>query len=621
MFILTLKVLSILIFEVTLLRFLYQRLRKEEPDRYFSLLELGNTSPISFHVKYIVFRISPILIICFLHYLILPQILGFSDQTILKFNVVLVLTELLVTNIQGYRKYRGLGLAYQHLVFAALIFFTPFIASLLYTKYPGLLPNLEELKNSIWVAIIIYGLFSFFNLFSKNSYDSDNNFNVFTKELLEKRIEKYKDDIKEESLKNNADENLIKAIAIYESIQRPKFFRLIEYVFVFLTRIPVTQSVMQYRSNRFVNDKDSIALAARNYFRDSNLLKLHHYIVFHDAVSKYNFSNSYISDIRSIYEILKKISPTAVAQDSLELIQPEPFQEIGARFVISGWVPKEWLQRENKMDYRISANFLDIQGNTFMGTTINIEESCSRESHVYFHHIAEFKSVNVGFINTSQGCIAIELKAINDKGRAFTPLIVRQYLPATLDQSIVEKHKKIGEMVQKYEHDLQAYYTELQNIRNSFSENYEYEKEDERSHIEDFDLLYGLYEELSEGNHIHEASPYVKQKRLEEQLAEKYKDAIEWQGPLAGASPLRINGFRFQIYSDDHGKHFHVVHEGRGIDARFAFPEMEIIDYKKTGDYLTSKEHKTIREFLLKSENFEKMRKEFERRDGEQKNT
>jgi len=97
-------------------------------------------------------------------------------------------------------------------------------------------------------------------------------------------------------------------------------------------------------------------------------------------------------------------------------------------------------------------------------------------------------------------------------------------------------------------------------------------------------------------------------------LEKKYKDALNWRGPLAGATIFRIDGFLFKVHSHDHGKHLHIIHKGRGIDARFSFPELQVVNYKSK-NILSSKEEKLIQEFIRKETNFKKLEKEFERRD------
>ena len=70
------------------------------------------------------------------------------------------------------------------------------------------------------------------------------------------------------------------------------------------------------------------------------------------------------------------------------------------------------------------------------------------------------------------------------------------------------------------------------------------------------------------------------------------------------------------IYSNDHDRHFHVIHKEKGINARFSFPEIELINYKNTRTSINSKEKKAITNFFKDQTNFNKLEKEFQRRDG-----
>ncbi len=76
----------------------------------------------------------------------------------------------------------------------------------------------------------------------------------------------------------------------------------------------------------------------------------------------------------------------------------------------------------------------------------------------------------------------------------------------------------------------------------------------------------------------------------------------------------RINGFQFVVYSNDHDKHFHVIHKSRGIDARFSFPEIKLMNYKGFSNTISSKEEKVIIKFFKDQRNFEKLQDQFKKR-------
>lgn len=54
------------------------------------------------------------------------------------------------------------------------------------------------------------------------------------------------------------------------------------------------------------------------------------------------------------------------------------------------------------------------------------------------------------------------------------------------------------------------------------------------------------------------------------------------------------NGLQLTVHSSDHDTHFHIVHKERGNDARFAYPSMQFLNYKREGKSFTTKQIKNI---------------------------
>lgn len=301
---------------------------------------------------------------------------------------------------------------------------------------------------------------------------------------------------------------------------------------------------------------------------------------------------------------------------------PKPFQEIGAEFNLIGYVPKGWLLTTfETIDDRIFSEYIDIDGKTFMGGTIYIRHSRSifslfRKRYI-FGQIEKFMWANIGFLEKSQGHVTLKICGHDeDKHAIFIPLIVKEFEPAGgVDPEILKKHANVGNKITQFRKDIKNYYKELSEIRKSFPHNQE-DLKTEDAHINVREVTYGVFEILGKSEVVDENSPYVKERREKEALEEKYKDALEWRGPLVGASLFRIDGFLFKIHSHDHGKHLHIIHKGRGVDVRFSFPELEILSYKNIHTILSSKEVKNIQEFLRKEDNFKKLKEEFIRRDN-----
>ncbi len=609
------KLTLILVFEVFILRSFYIHVRKNEPDRYFALAELRRyKSPTVFYIRYFIFRVFPVLAVCLLNYAFIKYYFDLNSNAIFNFNIALVLSELLLTNIRGYSKYKGLGISHLHLLFAGLMSLVPYTAVKIYEYFPEFIPQQQDIIGSIWTAIILYGAVSLPGLMSNDrgqTYDGD--FELFTSDILEKKIDKFNSFIELESNKYNADTILVKSIAIYEIIQRPPLFRFCERVYTFLTKIPTTQGVMQYKSNYIISDEESISFATKDYLIDTKFRDLQDYFTFNEIVSKYNFSDRYINDVYSIYSKLLS-RPDDAPFDEIVVSEPRSLQEVGLKIVLSGWVPKSWV--ESKTDNSIFFDLIDINGFVFMASTISINKWLCKDEYFRFWHLLDLSTICIDSVKDSNGRINILIKGQEKKHSIYLPIIVKDFNVQDDDEDKIYKHKNIALKVAKLEEDLSKYQEESDEITARFPHNQEddyVEKNDVQ--LESSGIAYDIFCLLENSDVVRAESPYQEEARLKKELDEKYKEVLNWRGMIGGAKVGEINGFSFVVYSDDHDTHFHVIHRGKGVDARFSFPEINIISYKNKRNTIDKKEIKMIKEYFENPENFSKLENEFIRRD------
>jgi len=306
----------------------------------------------------------------------------------------------------------------------------------------------------------------------------------------------------------------------------------------------------------------------------------------------------------------------------IKIKQPNPYQEVGAKFIVSGWVSAEWLKSQFGMDYRIFLDYIDINGQTFSGSSFDVKRGLiSRLTNRYcLSTVLGFTQFNVDFIKKSQGRITIKLGGQN-KHEIYIPVIVKQLEPeGGADPEIIKKHGKIGSMINQYENDLKIYNEKIEKIRTRRLEKLGLtDKEISGAYIQDFEIAGkiagGIFQILEKENGYNSDYPLAQEDLDEKELEEKYKDAIEWRGPLLGVAIGRMNGFEFMVFSNDHGKHLHVIHRARGINARFSFPEIELINYKNAKNSINSKEKKEIAIFLRNPEIHTRLDNEFKRRE------
>ena len=113
-------------------------------------------------------------------------------------------------------------------------------------------------------------------------------------------------------------ESVIYAIMICEDFNRPKFVRLIERIHFYLTRRPHTLGIMQVRTEKLIDDKTSILMAAdiiknatlmhKNRMRkDTSEYKYDspRYAVYNIA-GEYNcYNEQYQCEVGNIYDIVE----------------------------------------------------------------------------------------------------------------------------------------------------------------------------------------------------------------------------------------------------------------------------------------------------------------------------
>lgn len=301
------------------------------------------------------------------------------------------------------------------------------------------------------------------------------------------------------------------------------------------------------------------------------------------------------------------------------MIEPQPFDEVGMEFVISGWIPKSCLAGD-----RVMLDYIDIDCHTFRGgpdADVIYDKSWLGKFRrkVRFYATVQFSQFNIPFIIKSQGRIAVKLRGGDDDCILYLPLIVKGKNPDfKADPEIIEKHNKIGETIMRYEKDLEEYNAAWQKIQERRKEKSGVTQLEEPFYFysHDWETARGILDILGQEEGVNKEYPYIQEDEEEERLEEKYKDAIKWRGPLLHGTICKMNGFDYVLYSNDHGRHFHIKHRGRRIDARFSFPEIELINYKNTKNCIGSKEKDKLIEFIKKPENFKRLEGEFLRREG-----
>ena len=286
-------------------------------------------------------------------------------------------------------------------------------------------------------------------------------------------------------------------------------------------------------------------------------------------------------------------------ENKLELAKPKPYEVVGIKFDVFGKVPKSWLSYGK---YGFGMDWMDINGNDLpmSGPSADVIQGFlfrfKKKLRFYGH-------VDLSYFQTSEHPRGLIIEISGDKKHCFLlPLIIKG-TNQVYDTEHEELRKKllitVKKVVQRKE-DWENYNKELSQIR--------------RGIVFDKEILDGVFKILENSEEKFEKFSESEEDKQERKLEEKYKDVIVWRGPLLRGIVGRMEGFEFRVYSEDHNpKHFHVIHKGRGIDARFSYPQIQLISYKGRSNAIGSKESNKIGEFFGVTENLQKLDSEFQK--------
>jgi hypothetical protein len=305
--------------------------------------------------------------------------------------------------------------------------------------------------------------------------------------------------------------------------------------------------------------------------------------------------------------------------DLIEIKYPKPFEYVGAKFSVSGWVHLSWFESDitGMSDWSIYVDYLALDSKTFMGTTVSpkLDDQNMRGDKVWFTIDCELNAINIPFIQKSHGRVTLKVDSPNSKIPAvYLPLIVKQFETTLTDEEEIKKmHSEVGNKEVQYEQDLRNYNEEMRKVYESRKAK-DGGKKYQHLHGESAMLGFEIFKLLEEYEEVFKDYTYDEEDRREEELNEQYIDALEWRGPLAEGIVSRFGGFELRVYSDDHDRHFHVIHRDKGIDARFSFPDMQLINYKSSKTTIGSKAEKKIREYCVQPDILKKFEEEFGKR-------
>lgn len=196
------------------------------------------------------------------------------------------------------------------------------IITLSYTSYTKLishretlLPEISSIVGELWIIIIIfiYQILNNIRFSSEGTRRRKNNYLSDTMRLFKK---KYENTINQKVTNDNL-KGLIYAILIIEDFNRPRIIRIIEYITFFITKKPHTLGIMQYYSDVYITNNESIELGIKkildgysNLIAEENNEHYYKYQFRYDLANIYNTGHEYSYDVVEMWDqIMAKFYP------------------------------------------------------------------------------------------------------------------------------------------------------------------------------------------------------------------------------------------------------------------------------------------------------------------------
>lgn len=285
--------------------------------------------------------------------------------------------------------------------------------------------------------------------------------------------------------------------------------------------------------------------------------------------------------------------------NQVKIFSPKPFDVVELEFDIVGEVPQSWSIHGK---YAPGMNWFSENGNHLLmsGPSAKIVPSffSKLKNKVKFgSHISLYSKDP----EHPHGII-IEVSGDNNEQFELFPFII-----AGTNRDYDKEHDELRtrlsnavERVVRLKRDCKNYRNELEKIS--------------RQRVWDKKFSEDIFQIIKNSEESFTPFTESEEDRTERGLAEKFKEAIRWEGPFLGGRAGSMEGFDFCVYSRDHyPKHFHIVHKGRGVDARFSYPQIELINYLGHSNSIGAKEIAKIKDYFRVDENLKMLEKEFQK--------
>jgi hypothetical protein len=181
----------------------------------------------------------------------------------------------------------------------------------------NILPDFNNVANELWIIIMVF-LYNFVNNISISDSGVQRRKDKYIRAKLSIILKEYYTIVKEVAGDNLRLRQIALAIILYEDFNRPKLFRLVEYIGHYISGKPYTLGIMQVRTSKVIGDKESVRFGTQKLLDDYMTLKKEYDL---ELEAEKNISGSYdYLDNRYQRRLVEKFNPDiSYSEEVLEI--------------------------------------------------------------------------------------------------------------------------------------------------------------------------------------------------------------------------------------------------------------------------------------------------------------
>ena len=217
---------------------------------------------------------------------------------------------------------------YRQVVYwSSIIIISYFVYDRIIRIKENILPDFTTIANELWIIILIF-IFQLTNNIKVSQSGTIRRKENYQKSRY-KHFSKLYGELIKDITKNEALESVTYAVLIYEDFNRPKIIRIIENLKHRFSNKSHTLGVMQVKSDKLINDKESVMLGTtkivnsyNKYIKENSVEgeKIYEWNIINSIISDYNVGSQYSYEVNELsYEIKKTFYPNS--KDNLGYVE------------------------------------------------------------------------------------------------------------------------------------------------------------------------------------------------------------------------------------------------------------------------------------------------------------